>query len=327
MGKQPVDKRIAALRRFALTISIFTLLGHVWLGLESPWITPLVTLATAYGVSMALEWVEAWSQGRRPAFLGGRRELVNFLLPAHIAALAIGLLIYPGSRLWPFVLATVIAVSAKYLVRAPVNGRLRHVLNPSNVGISAVLVMYPSTGIAMPYHFTANTSNALDWIIPLALLAGGLMLNTQLTGKWPLIAAWVLGFAAQAVLRGLFTDTLILAALAPMTGVAFILFTNYMITDPGTTPTSSRNQVVFGLATAAAYAGFMLAHISYGIFFALTAVCAIRGGWLWYAALTKRSTGAEPPPPAPPEPGVPAPDDRPPVSAATGLPNRKAAVV
>jgi Na+-translocating ferredoxin:NAD+ oxidoreductase RnfD subunit len=297
MAERQVDKRIAALRRFALTITVFTLLGHLWLGLETAWVTPVVTAATAYGLSLALEAAEAWAEGRRPAFAGGRTQLFNFLLPAHIAAMAIGLLIYPGSRLWPFVLAVVVAVSAKYLFRAPVNGRMRHVLNPSNVGIAFVLAAFPSVGIAMPYHFTTNVSGSLDWLIPLLLLAGGLMLNVQLTGKWPLIVAWVGGFAAQAVLRGLFTDVSLIAALAPMTGVAFILFTNYMITDPGTSPATPRNQVVFGLATAAAYAGFMMAHISYGIFFALTLVCALRGVWLWVDARLLRR-GPAPVPPA-----------------------------
>jgi Na+-translocating ferredoxin:NAD+ oxidoreductase RnfD subunit len=309
-GRRPVDKRIAALRRFALTITIFTILGHVWLGLETPLVTPFLNLAVAYGLSLLLERVEAWAQQRPPAYAGGARELINFLLPAHIAALAIGLLIYPGSRLWPFVLATVVAVSAKYLFRAPVNGRMRHVLNPSNLGIAFVLVAFPSVGIAMPYHFTTNVDGFLDWLVPVLLLGGGLMLNTQLTGKWPLIIGWVGGFVAQAVLRGLFTDVSTVAALAPVTGVAFILFTNYMITDPGTTPVRARNQVAFGLATAAAYAGFMLVHISYGIFFALTLVCALRGVWLWADAKLLHRDRTPPVPvapvPAPAEPAEPA---------------------
>jgi hypothetical protein len=108
--------------------------------------------------------------------------------------------------------------------------------------------------------------------------------------------------------------------------VAFILFTNYMITDPGTTPTSTRNQIAFGVATAAAYAGFMLAHISYGIFFGLTLVCALRGGWLWLDAKVLRRSGAVPPErPGPSVPDAPDAADEP---AATGAaPERKAVAV
>ena len=64
---------------------------------------------------------------------------------------------------------------------------------------------------------------------------------------------WVGGFAVQAVLRGVFFDTSIPAALGMMTGVAFILFTNYMITDPGTSPSRPGAQVAFGAGVAAVY--------------------------------------------------------------------------
>ncbi|WP_211293932.1 enediyne biosynthesis protein UnbU [Lentzea kentuckyensis] len=277
----PKDKRLAALRRFATTITIFTVVGHLWLGLETPWAAPVVSTLTSYAAALLLEMIDAWGHGRRAEYRGGVLRLVNFLLPSHIAGMAIALLIYPGGMLWPFAFAAVVAAGAKYLWRAPVNGRMRHVFNPSNLGISATLVIFPWVGIGMPYHFTATFGGPLDWIIPALLLMSGLMINTQLTGKWPLIAGWVGGFALQAILRAVFTDISVLGALAPMTGVAFILFTNYMITDPGTTPTGKRNQVAFGLASAAAYAFFMLIHVSYGIFFCLVVVCAGRGLYLW----------------------------------------------
>jgi hypothetical protein len=286
----PKDMRLAALRRFASTITLFTIIGHLWLGLETPWAAPVVSVLTSYAASLLLEFVDAKAHDRRAAFEGGGLALVNFLLPAHIAGMAIALLIFPGSQLWPFAFAAVVSASAKHLYKAPVNGRMRHVLNPSNFGIAATLVIFQWVGIGMPYHFTEPFSGALDWIIPLLLLASGLMINTKMTGKWPLIAGWLAGFVLQAVLRAVFTDISLLGALAPMTGVAFVLFTNYMITDPGTTPASPRNQVFFGLATAAAYAGFMLVHISYGIFFCLVTVCAIRGGYLWVRHLRAQTT-------------------------------------
>ncbi|WP_439658228.1 enediyne biosynthesis protein UnbU [Lentzea sp. HUAS TT2] len=277
----PKDKRLAALRRFATTITIFTVVGHLWLGLETPWAAPVVSTLTSYAAALALETLDAWAHGRRAEYRGGWLRMVNFLLPSHIAGMAIALLIYPGGMLWPFAFAAVVSASAKYLWRAPVNGRMRHVFNPSNLGISATLVLFQWVGIGMPYHFTATFGGPLDWIIPIGLLMSGLMINTQLTGKWPLIAGWVGGFALQAVLRGVFTDISVIGALAPMTGVAFILFTNYMITDPGTTPVGKLNQVAFGMASAAAYAFFMLIHVSYGIFFCLVLVCAGRGLYLW----------------------------------------------
>jgi hypothetical protein len=65
-----------------------------------------------------------------------------------------------------------------------------------------------------------------------------------------------------------------------MTGVAFVLYTNYMITDPGTTPSRPRNQVFFGLGVAASYGLLVELHIVFGMFFALVITCAVRGAVL-----------------------------------------------
>jgi hypothetical protein len=286
-----MDKRIAALRRFALSITILTIVGHLWLGFEPSVAQVVVTLATAYGLELALETVEARCQQRRPRFLGsGPIAFVDFMLPAHISAMSIGLLLYPGDRLWPSALAAAIAICTKYLVRAPVNGRMRHVLNPSNVAVAALLTFYPFVGPAPSYHFTETTSGLLDWVIPGVLLVFGTFLNVRLTGKAPLIAAWVLGFAGQAVVRAVFIpeENTLLGSLGMMVGATFILFTNYMITDPGTTPSRPRNQVAFGLGAAAVYGLLVSLHIVYGLFYCVVIVCLVRAACLWWIELRRR---------------------------------------
>src|SRR5207253_10362685 len=80
----------------------------------------------------------------------------------------------------------------------------------------------------------------------------------------------------------------ITGALMPMTGVAFILFTFYMVTDPATTPNEPRAQLVFGASVAAVYGLLMGLHIVFGLFFALTIVCAIRGVTMCAHALARR---------------------------------------
>jgi hypothetical protein len=67
------------------------------------------------------------------------------------------------------------------------------------------------------------------------------------------------------------------AALVPMTGVAFILYTFYMVTDPATTPSGRRAQIAFGLSVSAVYGLLMMTHVVFGLFFALTIVCTFRG--------------------------------------------------
>ena len=74
------------------------------------------------------------------------------------------------------------------------------------------------------------------------------------------------------------------AALNPMTGLAFVLFTFYMVTDPATTPTSTRNQIAFGAAVAIAYGLLVKMHVVFGLFFALSVVSCARGLWLYWLA-------------------------------------------
>ncbi|MEV5569958.1 enediyne biosynthesis protein UnbU [Spirillospora sp. NPDC052269] len=294
------DPRVAALRRFAISISAFTVLGHTVLGFEQAYATPVVALATAYVLEIGLETLDAWATRRPRKFAGGPRALADFLLPAHITALACAMLLFADSRLGPVMFAVTIGITSKYLVRVRVNGRVRHVLNPSNLGIALVLLMFPWVGIAPPYQFTEWVGGPLDWVVPALILVSGTALNAMLTRKTPLIAGWVGGFLLQAVLRAFLTDTAIVSALLPVTGVAFVLFTNYMITDPGTTPAKPRNQVLFGLATAAAYGVLVAFHVVFGLFFALVAVCALRGAGLAFLSFrdARRAGAAVPAVPA-----------------------------
>ncbi|MBW4722495.1 enediyne biosynthesis protein UnbU [Saccharothrix obliqua] len=273
----PEVKRVRALARFATTITVFNVLGHTVLGFEQAPITPIAAALTSYATVLLFESLDAWARGRRPAYAGGFRRLVVFLLPAHITGLACGMLLWGNTSLWPYLFAITVGNGSKYLVRLRVNGKLRHLLNPSNTGIAVVLVLFPWVGIAPPYHFTTFTTSTLDWLIPLGVLMFGTVLNARLTGKMPLILGWLGAFVLQAVLRGLLLDHSVLGALVPMTGLAFILFTNYMITDPGSTPGKPRNQVVFGVTAAVVYAVLVLSGVTFGLFFALVITCLLRG--------------------------------------------------
>jgi hypothetical protein len=299
------DKRVAALWRFALSITAFTVVGHLWLGIEPSWAQTFTALATAYVLELGLEVLDARATRRPLRFRGGPWAFAAFMLPSHITALSVGLLIYPSDLLWPFAFATAAGVAAKYVFRAVVGGKARHFMNPSNLGIALTFVLFPWVGIAPPYHFTEWTSGALDWIIPAFVLVSGLALNLMLTGKGPVIAAWLLAFAGQAVARSLLQDVSLLGALAPMTGTAFVLYTNYMITDPGTTPVSARNQAVFGVLVGVAYGVITAFHVVYGMFFGLVAVCALRGLLLYGLGWRERQRAprAERRPVAEPLPG------------------------
>jgi enediyne biosynthesis protein E5 len=283
-------KVVTALRRFAISITVFNIAGYLFLGFEQPWLWPVIALATGYAVELGLEIIGARAEGRAPRFAGnGFRGLMEFLLPAHITSLAVNMLLYVNDQLWAMIFGVTVAVGAKWILRAPVRGRLRHYMNPSNFGITMVLLMFGWASIAPPYHFTENLHGWTDWIIFVVIIAAGTMLNAKLTGRMWLIMGWVLVFALQSVVRGIFLDTSILGALVTMTGTAFILFTNYMITDPGTSPSKPASQVAFGGGVALVYGLFTGAGIAYGLFFATASVCLIRGGFLWAAHFVNKA--------------------------------------
>ncbi len=280
--------RLAGLRRFAVAITLLNIIGRLWLGFEQSWAQLLVALATAYTMEILLEVVGAWDAHRAPRFGRGFRDYIDFLLSAHIAALAVSMLLYANDRLWPLAFAVAAAIGSKTIFRVSVGQGSRHFLNPSNFGITLTLLLFPWVGIAPPYHFTENLSGVADWILPALIIVSGTFLNARFTRRLPLIATWLTAFATQAVVRGLIFDTAIVPALLPMTGVSFILFTFYMVTDPATTPESARGQVMFGASVAVVYAVLLVVNVVFGLFFALTIVCLVRGLGLYVGVLTTR---------------------------------------
>lgn len=285
-------KRLAALRRFAITITLLNLVGHIFLGFEQSWAQPLVTLATTYSMEILLELIAARSNQRPLAFAGGLRNLVDFLLPAHITGLSIAMLLWANDQLLPFAFAAAVATGSKALLRVPIGKSIRHFLNPSNLGITVTLILLPWVGFAPPYEFTENLSGAGYWILPALIILLGTLVN-RLTGRLPLIAGWVGGFILQASLRSLLLGTPVVAALLPMTSVMFVIYTFYMVTDPGTTPTRPWAQIAYGAAVAAVYALLILLHVVAAIFIALTIVCALRGLGLYANALAVRRKHAK----------------------------------
>lgn len=277
MEEQKKDMRLAALRRFATAITILNILGHTVLGFEQSWAQPLVGVGSAYLAEILLEIVDSRLKGRRPRFLNGGTAPIDFLLSAHISGLAVSMLLYANDRLLPIAFAAVTAIGSKYIFRAGTNGHSRHFFNPSNLGITATLLCFPWVGIAQPYMFTENLGDAGDYVLPLIIICSGSFLNAKLTKRVPLILAWLGCFVAQAAVRHFVLGTLFLPSLNPMTGVAFLLFTFYMVTDPATTPSTVRGQIAFGAAVAAAYGALMALHVVFGLFFALSFVCTARG--------------------------------------------------
>jgi Na+-translocating ferredoxin:NAD+ oxidoreductase RnfD subunit len=274
--KKPPD-RLAGLRRFAIAITVFNILGHTIFGFEQAWIQPFVGVLTAYICELWFELLDVYVHHRKPRFLGGWRNVIDFFLSAHITGLAVSMLLYSNSRLMPIAFASAAAIASKALLRITVQNGSRHFLNPSNFGISLALLLFPWVGIAPPYHFTENIHGWGSWILPGIIVLSGSFLNIRFVKRFCVMLGWAGGFLAQAILRHYIFGTPFIPALLPMTGVAFVLFSFYMVTDPATTPCQGRGQVLFGALTAITYGILVSLHIVFGFFFALTLVSMTRG--------------------------------------------------
>ncbi|GIG56774.1 hypothetical protein Lfu02_11460 [Longispora fulva] len=289
--KPKPDPRYLALRNFAMSISVFNIFGYTLLGFEQPWLWPILSVLIGYTAEIVFEVISSWAQRRPPRFLGrGMRGMYEFLLPAHITALAANMLLYANDMYLPIAFAVIVGVIGKHALQAPIAGRMRHFMNPSNFGITMALVCFGSwISIAPPYQFTENANTFFRIMIPIIIVTAGTVINALLTKRTSLIVGWLGGFAIQAFIRHWIWDVQLFSALGVMVGVAFVLFTNYMISDPGTTPTKPLNQFMFGSSVAMVYGVLMVFNVVYTLFFAVVVVCGVRGAGWWIAHLRKRS--------------------------------------
>jgi len=288
--------RLFALWYFTTLMIVWNILGHTFLGFEQSHAATVVCIGTAIFFQFFLEWVDATAKNREVRWAGSWANFLNALPAALIPGFACSMLLFSNEHLGPIVFAVALSICSKVLFRAPVGGgRTQHVFNPSNFGVALTLVLFPQVGFAPPYHFTENVTAVWDWILPGFILLTGVVIHGCFTGRLPLVAAWVIGFALQGQFRACLSGTPHLVPFMPMTSAAFIVFTLYMVPDPATTPLKPWRQAAFGFAVAMVYGIIQMLHLVFGLFFALLTVCAIRGIslHLYYAFKLRNAAPAE----------------------------------
>jgi enediyne biosynthesis protein E5 len=282
------------LRMSATFATIFTILGHAVFGFEQPLAAVFVALATGYSCALFFEWVDARANGVAPGFSGGGfRKAVDFLLPAHMTSITLSFLMYFNQRLWIMAFTVAFALGSKYVFRVRQNGRLQHFMNPSNIGIAFVLIVYQWTGV-LPWGFTIDLHGVWDWLVPLIIVMLGFRLNLLFTGRLPSIASWLLTFFLLGMVRAWLQGTPLGTQLVVLTGIPNVLFTFYMITDPQTSPWRVKSQIFFGAAIACTYYALLTLHVQYMMFYSVTIVCAARGLCLFLVNLRAPVSSAEP---------------------------------
>jgi Na+-transporting NADH:ubiquinone oxidoreductase subunit NqrB len=179
------------------------------------------------------------------------------LASAYITGISVGILIR-SPQFWPYAVCSLISITSKYAIR----WHGRHLWNPSNLGVSAMLFLAPATVAGLSVQW----GNAL-WPMLVIWCLGSLIVWRL--RRFHICATYVASFLAFAGLRSAVTGDPWLAAVAPITGPMYQLFVFFMITDPKTTVRTRRGQHLVAFLVALAEAIFRLNRVVHAPYYAL----------------------------------------------------------
>jgi hypothetical protein len=234
-----IDKRYLA----PILVTVVLLAGQLTFGFLESWSRTLLAIATAMGVELLLAKLLT---GKWP-----------HLASAYISGISVGMLVRSPDY-WPYALCSAISITSKYLIR--VDGR--HIWNPSNLGIVAMLVLAADTVASLSVQW-GNT------LLPMAVVwAFGTVIISTL-GRFHITLTYVVSFLGFAVLRSMVTGHPLLAEAAPITGPMYQLFIFFMITDPKSTVSPRWAQCLVAFLVAAVEAGFRLMQFVHAPYYAL----------------------------------------------------------
>jgi hypothetical protein len=220
-GRLTLDKRYLA----PILVTIVLIVGQVTFGFLESWSRTVLAIAAAIGIELIL--------GR---LLSGAWP---HLASSYISGISVGMLVR-SPEVWPYALCSAISITSKYVLR--VNGR--HLWNPSNFGIVAMLVLAADTVAGLSVQW-GNT------LLPMVVVwtFGALILHSL--GRLHITATYVASFVAFSWLRAAITGHPWISEVAPITGPMYQLFIFFMITDPKTTVRSTWGQCAVAFLVAA----------------------------------------------------------------------------
>jgi len=238
-GISRIDKRYLA----PVLVTLVLVMGQVTFGFLESWSRTVLAIGTSILVEMVL--------GR---IFGGAWPHVA---SAYISGISIGMLVR-SPEFWPYALCAAISITSKYVIR--VDGR--HIWNPSNLGIVAMLVLASDTVASLSVQWGNN-------LLPMVVVwcFGTVIIHTL--GRFHITLTYVLSFLAFSVLRAALTGHPWLSEVAPITGPMYQLYIFFMITDPKTTVHPRWAQCLVAFLVAAVEAVFRLFEFVHAPYYAL----------------------------------------------------------
>jgi Na+-translocating ferredoxin:NAD+ oxidoreductase RnfD subunit len=179
------------------------------------------------------------------------------LASAYISGISVGILVR-SPALWPYMLCSMISITSKYVLRM----RDRHIWNPSNFGICAMLVLAPMAVATLSVQW----GNSLWPMIVIWALGSVIIWRLK---RFHITATYVVSFILFAFVRSLITGHTFQAEVAPITGPMYQLFVFFMITDPKTTVRSKAAQCAVAVGVAFVETILRLMQIVHAPYYAL----------------------------------------------------------
>jgi Na+-transporting NADH:ubiquinone oxidoreductase subunit NqrB len=170
------------------------------------------------------------------------------LLSALITALGLSLLLRVDD-VTTMALASAIAIFSKFLLQ--IQGK--HLFNPANIGIVAVLLLTHSAWVS-PGQWGEESLYVLMF-----LGAGGIVL--QRVGRWDTSIVFLAAYGTMEALRVLWLGWTWDVWMHRLMNGSLLLFALFMITDPRTIPNSRTGRVMWAIAIA--FTTFILRNLFY----------------------------------------------------------------
>lgn len=213
-----------------ILISAILIIGHLFFGILEDWRKTV----TCFSISIIIEMAIGY-------FIVGR---LPHLASAWVGGISCGILVR-SPEWWPYLVAPCIAILSKYVIR--LHGR--HLWNPSNFAVAALLLIAPQTVASLSIQWGNH-------VLPMMViwLFGGVIVYRL--NRFHISGTYVLFFFLFAALRALLSDDAspllirVQQEIAPITGPMYQLFVLFMITDPKTTMHSKKGQTIVAFLVA-----------------------------------------------------------------------------
>ena len=224
-------------------ITCILLVGHLSFGILESYQRTLLAIAVSIVTELAL----------------GRMFFHKWVHPAsaYISGISVGILVR-SPAFWPYALCAAISIMSKYVLR--IKGR--HIWNPSNFGISVLLLLAPETVAGLSIQWG-------NYLLPMLVIwVLGSVIIARLH-RFHITFTYVASFIAFGFMRSWLTESPWQSEIAPITGPMYQLFIFFMITDPKTTVRSKKWQCIVVFLVAVAEMIMRMNQIVYAPFYAL----------------------------------------------------------